>query len=107
MGSVYSRKTRSGAVYHVQSLEDLKNVIIPHFIKYPLITQKNSDFILFCSIIDLMLSNKHLEIEGFNQIVNIRSSMNNGLSNDLKLAFPDFNPVSRPLVINKSILDPN
>lgn len=107
MGSVIKRKTRSAAVYQVQNVKDLKNVIIPHFNKYPLITQKKADFILFSLIIELILSNKHLEIEGLNEIVNIRASMNNGLSEKLKLAFPKFEPLERPLILNENIPDPN
>ncbi len=61
-------------------------MIIPHFNKYPLITQKKADFILFSSIIELLYENKHSSIEGLNQIINIRSSMNNGLSDELKSA---------------------
>lgn len=30
--------------YCVQSVEDLNNVILLHFIKYPLLTQKRIDF---------------------------------------------------------------
>jgi hypothetical protein len=64
------------------------------------------DFILFSSIIELMLANKHSDIKDLNQIINIRSSMNNGLSDELKLAFPKFKPVARPIIINEGIFDP-
>jgi hypothetical protein len=30
--------------YRVNTLKDLTNVIIPHFIKYPLLTKKRADF---------------------------------------------------------------
>ncbi len=40
VGSISIRKTRNNAVFHVQSVKDLNNVVIPHFNKYPLITQK-------------------------------------------------------------------
>jgi len=30
--------------FNVKKLEDIKNVIIPHFIKYPLISNKSIDF---------------------------------------------------------------
>lgn len=35
------------AVFTVQSLKDLTNIIIPHIMKYPLLTQKRADFLLF------------------------------------------------------------
>ena len=40
VGNIYIRKRKVStmASYCVQSIEDLNNVIIPHFIKYPLLT---------------------------------------------------------------------
>ena len=35
---------KNGIQYTVSSLPDLINVIIPHFDKYPLLTQKRADF---------------------------------------------------------------
>jgi hypothetical protein len=32
--------------------------------------------------------------------------MNNGLSDELKLAFPKFKPIARPTIINEGIFDP-
>ena len=40
-------------------------------------------------------------------IVAIKASMNYGLSDDLKAAFPNISPVHRPLVLDKKIKDPN
>ena len=37
----------------------------------------------------------------------IKSSMNRGLSNELKVAFPDITPAERPLVEDKIEMDPN
>ena len=108
VGSINIRKTRNNAVFHVQcfAVKDLNNVVIPHFNKYPLITKKKADFILFSSIIELILLKKHLDIKSLNQIIDIRSSMNKGLSDDLKLTFPNYKPVVRPTVINEGIFDP-
>lgn len=39
----------------VISLQDLINVIIPHFIKYPLNTQKRADFELLLMVVELMI----------------------------------------------------
>ena len=59
-----------------------------------------------CEIIE---RREHLTLEGFKTIVAIRACMNRGLSEELKLAFPDVVPqiVLRPLVENPQILDPN
>lgn len=43
------------AVYQVQSIEELKNVIISHFDKYPLISKKRADFLLFKMAIELLI----------------------------------------------------
>ena len=49
-------------------------VIIPHFIKYPLITQKHVDFLLFKQVVELMNRKEHQTKEGLGKIVNIRAS---------------------------------
>lgn len=41
---------------------------------------------------------EHLTLSGLHQIVAIKASMNLGLSDVLKKAFPDVVPVERPLV---------
>jgi len=94
-------------VYYVQSFADLTKVIIPHFNKYPLLTQKRADYILFTNIIDLLNSKEQATMKGLQNILNIRASMNKGLSNDLKINFPDTKPVARPVVEFKDIPHPN
>ncbi|HLT42013.1 MAG TPA: hypothetical protein VKZ95_04850 [Sphingobacteriaceae bacterium] len=44
---------------------------------------------------------------GLQEIVNLRASINNGLSDELKAAFPNTNPVPRPEVVHQVIKDPN
>lgn len=95
-------------VYFVVSpLADLTNVIIPHFLEYPLLTQKRADFLLFKSIIDMINSKEHLESEGLKKIVGIRSSINRGLSTTLLEAFPDAYPVDKPKTLVPLTIDPN
>lgn len=50
---------------------------------------------------------KHLTSEGLAKIVALKASMNMGLSEELKAAFPDILPVSRPSVLNSEIKDPH
>jgi len=92
--------------YRVASLQDLTNVRIPHFDKYPLITQKKADFELFKFVIDLMNCKEHLTIEGLHKILSIKASINLGLSDELKAAFPDIVAIKKPLVQDQKILDP-
>jgi LAGLIDADG endonuclease len=86
--------------YQVSSPKHISKIIIPHFEKYPLITKKKEDFILFKEVIDMVKNGEHLNPEGLQKIVNIRASINLGLSDTdkLKEAFPETVPVKRPRV---------
>ena len=79
--------------YRVNDLEQIINIIIPHFQKYPLITKKRGDFELFSSAIGLMRNKEHLTKQGLDKLVAIRASMNLGLSELLKASFPLCEPV--------------
>lgn len=74
--------------FRVSTLKDLVEVILPHFDNYPLITKKHLDYLLFKEIVLLMLNKEHNTLEGIQKIVNIRASLNLGLSKDLKEGFP-------------------
>jgi len=91
--------------YRIQSIKELQ-VIIDHFDKYPLITQKLSDYILFKQAVELIKNKEHLTEEGLHKIVAIKASMNLGLSESLKADFPDVKPVPRPVVLNQKIKNP-
>lgn len=69
----------------IRSLSHINNIVIPHFINYPLITQKKFDFIKFKSIINLMNQEKHLEVDGIREILAIASKMNR----QNKITLPD------------------
>ena len=56
----------------VSSLTDLTNIIIPHFEKYPLLTQKKADFEIFKLIVKLINDKKHLTYEGILEIVSFK-----------------------------------
>lgn len=82
--------------YRVSSLKHLLNNILPHFDKYPLISHKRGDYLLWREVVLMLKSGQHLLMEGLQAIVNIRASINLGLSEDLKAAFPSTIPVPRP-----------
>ena len=71
-----SKEGKDRVQFRVASLHYLINVIIPHFDKYPLITQKNADFILFKKVVDLINCGEHLTIDGLKKILAIRASIN-------------------------------
>jgi hypothetical protein len=105
VGSI-TKHGKDSIKYRVASAQDLA-VIINHFDKYPLITQKNNDYLLFKEAFDLVKSKKHLTIEGLHKIVAIKASMNRGLSDELKADgcfAPNIIPVERPSVKGKKKL---
>ena len=94
------------ACYDVRSSEAL-DVILNHFDKYPLVGKKRADYLMFKEILRLKKCKAHNTVAGLQNVVNIRASLNNGLSDNLKAAFPNTIPVVRPLVENQNIPDPN
>ena len=97
--------------YRVCSLNELK-VIIEHLDKYPLLTDKFADFILFKQIFKIMSDNQHLTKEGLNKVLSIKNILNKGgLSNKLKIAFKCDETVEQDVirleVKNKQIYDLN
>lgn len=50
-------KQETYCYFVVNTVKDLNKCIIPHFIKYPLITQKLANFLLFKQIINKMSEN--------------------------------------------------
>jgi len=93
--------------YRIESSEQIMKLIIPFFDKYPLITEKLGDYILFKKVIKLMSNKEHLTEAGLHKIVSLKASINKGLSEELQAAFPQCVPAPRPPVYNKSIPDPN
>lgn len=54
-----------------------------------------------------MINKAHLTVEGLNQIINIKASMNRGLSQIVKSKFSTVVPVNRPLISTHNISDPH
>lgn len=111
IGTIDVRKRKDSknalAYWSVRKFDDIINVIIPHFNKYPLLTQKRADFLLFEKIALLMNNKEHLTDAGLHKIVAIKASMNLGLSEKLSISFPEITPCERPIINILSIPDPN
>lgn len=86
---------KSTVEFRVSDITSLNNIIIPHFEKYTLITNKYKDFIIFKHIVSLMSENKHTTLEGLKEILEYRASLNWGLSKNLKEYFPSIVPIKR------------
>jgi hypothetical protein len=106
VGNIRSNKATNSVTYSVCSIKELE-VLINHFDSYPLITQKFVEYKFFKQVLLLIKSKKHLTTEGIKEIVSIRASMNKGFSDELKAAFPNAIPVTRPKVVDQEIKDPN
>jgi LAGLIDADG endonuclease len=96
VGSITDQDDKA-TTFRVGSIDKLE-VIINHFDKYPLITQKLADYLLFRQAFELIKNKEHLTPEGLNKLVSIRASMNKGLSDHLKVALPYVTLAQRPLV---------
>jgi hypothetical protein len=79
IGTIHIDQVRNRVIYSVDSTKELTKLFI-HFEHFPLLTQKAADFILFKQVVNLMNDKAHLTLEGLNQIVNIKASINLWLS---------------------------
>jgi len=96
VGNVYPAGVNSYE-YRVTSISAM-STIISHFENYPLVSQKRTDFEFFKSAWSIFISNNHLSILGLKKIVSFKASMNNGLSDSLKVIFSDVTPASKPSI---------
>jgi LAGLIDADG endonuclease len=86
----------------VESFKNLQ-VIIEHFDKYPLITAKVSDYLIFKTFFKIIKQGEHLTEKGLLKIVGLKSSLNWGLSDKILKSFPNAVPVNRPEYTFKGI----
>ncbi len=100
IGNIYYNPQDDTYKYKVSNIEGLINFVLPHFEKYPLLTQKKVDFDLFVKIVQIINKKEHLTLKGLQEIINIKSSLNLGLSRKLPENFkvvpverPKFNPI--------------
>ena len=60
----------------ITNLKDISNVIIPFFSKYPIKGKKSLDFKEFEKVVTMVNNKQHLTQEGLDQILTIKSNMN-------------------------------
>ena len=84
------------ATYNIWSVKDLQ-IIINHFDKYPLITAKLSDYLLFKQCFEIIKKKEHLTEKGFLKILKLKSSLTLGFSDKLKKSFPPLPSNTPPL----------
>lgn len=59
-----------------------------------------------CFAVEIVKNKEHLTLEGLQKIVAIRATLNRGLSDILKAAFPEVVPLNRPTISGQKISDP-
>lgn len=75
-GFIRKYKKTGMVTYEVRNLSNLCDFIIPHFEKYPLLTQKHEDFEKFKQVCLMMRSNVHRNKQGLKTIINLACEMN-------------------------------
>lgn len=107
IGSIVIRKSSSKVSYRINKIEDLYNIVIPHFDKYPLQSAKRIDFILWKKCIELIRAKAHLTENGLKEIISVKAAINLGLSDKVIKAFPHVKVIPRPeFVVNEGKLNP-
>lgn len=99
VGKIYKSRPE---LYELQvsSIKDIK-LIIEFFDKYPLITQKFGDYLLFKKAYELMNNKQHLTNDGLLKLIALKASSNWGLNQTLKEAYPNIVPITRVHPDNK------
>jgi LAGLIDADG endonuclease len=62
--------------FEIRDHNDLMRKVIPHFEKFPLISAKYNDFIIFKKICNIVNSAEHLTKTGFIKVINLAYRMN-------------------------------
>jgi len=101
-----NQKSDGSCVYYIRRLPEI-SILIDHFEKYPLLTQKFADYLLFKSAYDILKKKEHLTIEGLHKLLAIKAVTNKGLPEVLKETFPNITSIERPRVFDSKIPDPN
>jgi hypothetical protein len=100
------RKNNENTVlFRVSDIKELQ-IIIDHFKNYPLVSAKYSDFLLFEQCFNIIKNKEHLTSDGFKRILDLRASINKGISPELKEAFPLVLPVTRKEYVFNGIPNP-
>jgi hypothetical protein len=107
VGSI-CKSGKKAVIYAVDSIKDMP-VILNHFNKYPLITHKLSDYLIFKQCFEIIKRGEHLTEKGLLDIISLKSYLNLGLPDNLKNYFPNhmlLNKKNKPEYVFKSIPDP-
>ena len=107
VGNIFYNNNDKIYKFKVSNINELFNVIIPHFKKYYLITQKHIDFELFSKIVIIIKNKEHLTMQGLQMIVSLKATLNLGISNNLVKNFPEIKIMKRDIYNVINIPDSN
>jgi hypothetical protein len=82
VGKLY-KHGKNSTQYRISYLKNIY-VIINHLDKYPLITKKWANYLLFKEAVKLIKNKEHLTLNGLQKIVNLKASLNLGLADIIK-----------------------
>lgn len=114
---IVSKGSKDTFRFRVGSAKNLE-LLIEHFDKFPLISDKWGDYILFRQAFEIYSQKLHLSKEGLVKLVALKATINKGTLSDrenraidgvdgkLTKAFPLVKAVARPLIQNKVIKNP-
>src|SRR5438552_14353160 len=75
-GSIRPDRSDKTVKWETRRLEDILDRVIPHFIRYPLLSGKRLDFEGFAVVCWMMVRGAHRRRDGLSQIVKIAREMN-------------------------------
>jgi hypothetical protein len=105
VGKIRKHTTRNIVHFVVENKQELIK-IIDHFEKYPLVTSKISEYLIFKKCLEIYINKEHILKKGLLKLVALKSSLNLGLSEKLKIAFPDIVAFNKPDYLFTTIPDP-
>lgn len=75
-GSIRPDRSDKTVKFEIRKVDDLVQVVIPHFEAYPLLSSKAEDFLCFSQVCRLVKAKQHLELNGIREIVKLAMRMN-------------------------------
>ena len=106
IGTVYTRQDKPISWYRVTNIANINNVIIPHFTKYPLISKKMGDFLLWSKVVEIISKKNHLTEDGFLKILSYYANINRGVSKKVFSHYSDILPADKPIICLPQNLSP-
>lgn len=105
-GHIWKENNLGMYKYRIESIKQINDWILPHFDKYPLLTKKQSDYLLFRKVIELINAKKHFNTDNLKEFVSIKALINKGLTDDKLFRF-NVIPVVKPVIDASKTFNPH